>query len=106
MDALHARITGNPAFHALQARRSRLAWTLCAGVLAAYYGFILMIAYAPDTFRQPLHEGTSVTLGVAWGMAVVVICIALTGVYVWRANREFDRLNAQILEEATRDTAA
>ncbi len=102
MDALHARILGNPAFHALQSRRSRLAWTLCAGVLTAYYGFILMIAYAPDTFRKPLHADTSVTLGVVWGAAVVLVSVGLTGMYVWRANREFDRLNARILEEAHR----
>lgn len=106
MDALHARISRNPAFHALQARRSRLAWTLCAGVLAAYYGFILMIAYAPDIFQKPLHTGTSITLGVAWGAAVVVISVCLTGVYVWRANREFDHLNARILEEAHREPLA
>jgi len=102
MDALHASISANPAFHALQAKRSRLAWALCAGVLAAYYGFILMIAYAPDTFRQPLHEGTVITLGVAWGAAVIVLSVGLTGIYVWRANREFDQLNARILEEAHR----
>lgn len=99
-DSLYLRISANPAFHALQARRARLAWTLVGLVVAAYYSFILMVAFAGDILRQPLHEGTVVTLGLAWGAGVMVLCIALTGVYVWRANREFDHLTQRVLDDA------
>ena len=44
---------------------------------------------------------TVVTVGVSYGLAIIVLSILLTGFYVWRANREFDHLNQSILDEAT-----
>ena len=41
----------------------------------------------------PLHAGTNVTRGIPIGIGLIVISFLLTGVYVWRANGEFDRLN-------------
>ncbi|MWT62754.1 DUF485 domain-containing protein, partial [Escherichia coli] len=46
-----------------------------------------------------LHEGTSVTRGIPIGIGVIIISFVLTGVYVWRANGEFDRLNREVLRE-------
>ncbi len=48
---------------------------------------------------HPLHEGTSVTRGIPIGIGVIIISFVLTGVYVWRANGEFDRLNREVLRE-------
>jgi uncharacterized membrane protein (DUF485 family) len=47
----------------------------------------------PHWLGTPLHAGTSVTRGIPIGIGVIVISFVLTGVYVWRANGEFDRLN-------------
>lgn len=105
MHAAARRLADSPEFRALQAQRSRLSWTLTALVGASYYGFILMIALAPARFATPLHAGTAVTLGVAWGIANIVLCIALTGVYVYRANRSFDPRNQQLLDDAQRQDA-
>ena len=60
---------------------------------------ILLIAFAPHWLGTPLHEGTSVTRGIPIGIGVIVISFLLTGVYVWRANGEFDRLNKAVLQE-------
>lgn len=106
MHAAAKRLADSPEFRALQTQRSRLSWALTAVVGASYYGFILMIALAPVRFATPLHAGTAVTLGVAWGIANIVLCIALTGVYVYLANRSFDPRNQQLLDDAQRQDAS
>ena len=68
-------------------------------MLIIYVGFILLIAFAPGWLGTPLHAGTSVTRGIPVGIGVIVISFILTGVYVWRANSEFDRLNAAVIRE-------
>ena len=93
-------IDRDPRFHALQRVRSRFAWSLAALVLACFYSFMLIIAYRPAWFAAPLHAGTTITFGIASGLAMIGVSILLTGLYVWRANREFDRLNQQILDDA------
>jgi len=103
MNAAAHRLSANPAFRELQRRRSRLSWTLTGLVGAGYYGFILMIAFAPDRFSRPLSADGHITLGVAWGIASILLCIALTGFYVHRANTVFDELNQQLLDDAHRD---
>jgi len=69
----------------------------------AYYAFILAIAFAPQHLARQLHDDTVLTVGIAAGLGVIALSIALTGLYVWRANRSFDRLNAEIVSDATRD---
>lgn len=105
MNAVARRLSASPEFRALQRRRSRLSWTLTGLVCAGYYGFILMIAFAPARFAQPIFAGTPISLGVVWGAANIVSCIVLTGLYVHRANRLFDPQNLRLVEEAQRDNA-
>lgn len=100
MQDVYRIIDQDPRFHALERRRSRFAWRLSAIVLAAYYGFILIIAFNPALFARQLHATTIVTWGIAAGLAVMFVSVALTGVYVWRANREFDAANAAIVADA------
>ena len=47
-----------------------------------------------------LAIGCASLLPIAFG--VIVFTIAITGLYVRRANSEYDRLTAQILEDAAR----
>jgi uncharacterized membrane protein (DUF485 family) len=100
MQALYRLIDKDPRFHALQRRRGRFAWSLAGIVVAAYYSFVLIIAFAPELLARPLHAGTVVTVGVASGLALIVLCIAITGIYIVRANREFDALNRAIVADA------
>ena len=104
MRHLYERIDRDPRFHALARRRSLLGWGLSCAVLVAYYAFILAIAFAPQQLARPLGADTVLTVGIAAGLGVIGLSIALTGLYVWRANRSFDRLNAEIVSDATRDT--
>jgi uncharacterized membrane protein (DUF485 family) len=92
------RIRDSAAFQQLCARRNRLSLLLTLAMLVIYFGFILLVAFAPEFLGTRI--GTShVTLGIPLGLAVILSAIALTGVYVWRAN-EFDRLSREALGES------
>ena len=106
MRHLYERIDADPRFHALARRRSQLGWSLSGAVLVAYYGFILAIAFAPDLLARPLGPATVLTWGIVGGLAVIALSVALTGVYIQRANGTFDRQNAEIVADAVRDAAA
>lgn len=97
--AVHERIRNNPKFHELVSKRTSFAWTLSALMLAIYAGFILLIAYGKDFLGTSLSGGTT-TIGFPIGVGVILSAIVLTGIYVRRANGEFDELNRQIIEES------
>jgi uncharacterized membrane protein (DUF485 family) len=93
-------IRNNPKFHELVRKRTAFAWTLSVIMLAIYFGFIVLIAYGKAFLGTPLFAGGVTTIGFPIGVGVILSAIALTGIYVSRANTEFDELNRQIIEEA------
>lgn len=96
------RIMACPRFQRLAAARSRFAWTLAALVLALYYGYMLLVAFAPQVLGARLAEGGATTWGVPVGAAIIVFSWLMTGLYIRRANVEFDALTDAILEEHAR----
>ncbi len=98
-EQLCQRIENSAHFRELVASRQRFAAILSVIMLVIYVGCILLIAFAPGLLRTPLHAGTSVTRGIPLGIGVIVISFILTGIYVWRANGEFDRLTKSVLNE-------
>lgn len=97
--AIYARVRQNPKFHELVRRRSRLAVTLSAIVLGAYYCFMMIVAFAPSLLRTPLSQGSNLTIGVPVGAAIIVISWLLTGLYSHYANGEFEELNKDVVRE-------
>ena len=73
----------------LAARRARVAGLLTAAVMAVYFGFILLIAFAKPLLATLLAPGLS--LGIALGALVIVLSWLLTFAYVRWANRRYDR---------------
>lgn len=92
------RILESPAFAELRRRRRRFSLLLTALMLAIYYGFVLMIAFAPAVLATPINA--VITLGIPLGLGVIAAAIGLTGLYVWQANRVFDGLTAAALRSA------
>ena len=93
------QIENSAHYKELVEKRQRFAFILSIIMLVIYVGFILLIAFAPQWLGTPLHAGTSVTRGIPLGIGVIVISFILTGIYVWRANGEFDRLTKSVLNE-------
>jgi uncharacterized membrane protein (DUF485 family) len=74
-------------------------------MLGAYYAFIFVVAFAPALFATPLHAGTVITWGIPASLAMIALSLVLTGIYVVRANREFDPATKAIVDAASRATA-
>ena len=99
-DPVVARIQRNPKDQELKSRRNRFGWTLAILMLVVYYGYIALIAFDKEFLAQPMGSGVT-TIGIPIGMAVIVFTIVIVGVYVRRANSEYDALTREILKEAT-----
>jgi uncharacterized membrane protein (DUF485 family) len=94
------RIRQNPKFAQLVSRRTRFAITLSLIVLLPYYTFMMVTAFKPAWLAQTMSEGGIVTVGWPIGVVLVVGSWLMTGIYIRRANGEFDQLNAEILKES------
>lgn len=98
-DNIYQGIEENPRFKELVQKRSRFAWLLSLIILALYVSFIFLIAFDPQWLGTPVATGSTITRGIPIGVGLIVISFISTGIYVYRANGEFDRLNAEILRE-------
>jgi uncharacterized membrane protein (DUF485 family) len=98
-DPTHALIHANPKFQLLVRKRERLAWVLSMLMFGLYLLFILLIAFKPDWLGSRIVAGSPITWGVPFGIGLILAAFVLTGIYVWRANGEFDRMNQEILDE-------
>ena len=83
-------IKAHPEYQRLIAVRRRFSFTLTALMIALYYGFILIVALAPQRLARPLYAGATTSVGIVVGVAIIACAIALTGFYVLRANRRLD----------------
>jgi uncharacterized membrane protein (DUF485 family) len=97
-DATLKRIESDPNFKKLVHDRTSFGWTLTIIMLVIYYGFIALVAFAPDVIATKISG--DITLGIILGVAIILSAIALTGIYVMRANAEYDDLTAAIVANA------
>ena len=98
-DNVTSRILQDPKYQELKAKRSSFGWWLTLGMMIVYYGFILLVAFNKPFLATRLGEGVT-TIGMPIGLGVIVFTIVITGIYVRRANSEFDALTEQIVKGA------
>jgi uncharacterized membrane protein (DUF485 family) len=101
MQDVIARVTANPKFLQFVAMRNRYSIIMTIVSAAAYYGFILLVAFDKELLAKKIGPGVT-SLGVPLGVAVIVFTIILTWIYVRRANSEFDDTNEALIKEATK----
>jgi uncharacterized membrane protein (DUF485 family) len=94
------RIQNDPDYKKLVSSRTSFAWILSIIMLVVYYAYILVIAFSKESLHTPVSEGSLMTVGVPVGVAIILFAFALTGVYVKRANSEFDELTKRIKDKA------
>jgi len=87
-------VSGDADLRRLAARRGRLALALTAGVVAVYFGFILLVAFDKPLLASLVAPGLS--LGIALGAAVIVISWLSTLFYVRWMNRHYDATLARL----------
>ncbi len=97
MNTTAQTIIDSPRFKALTARKARVSATLTAVMLAAYFGFILALAFGKPLLSRMLTEGVS--LGLPVGLSLIALAWGLTGVYVRWANTSHDAAMAELRDE-------
>src|SRR6516164_2470799 len=92
-----AGIRNHPLFDELVRRRRRFVGWLTAATLVPYYAFILVASFAPQLLARKLTGASIINIGWPVGFALIFGTWLLTGIYIRRANGEFDELAARIL---------
>jgi uncharacterized membrane protein (DUF485 family) len=102
LDKAHQSIANAPLFSELVRKRNKFALMLSITMLVVYYAFVLFASTDPTGFAVAIGDGTKIPVGLIAGWAIQLFAFLLTGIYVYRANTEFDAMNKAIIEEATR----
>ncbi len=89
------QIKNNPKYQELVSKRSSFAWKLSIVMLVVYYTFIMLIAFKPELLGMKLGDSV-ITLGIPLGIFIIILSFILTGIYVRRANSEFDVLSQEV----------
>lgn len=92
------KIKANPKYAELVSKRSSFGWLLTIIMLVVYYGYIAVIAFNKQLFAAKLGAGV-MTVGIPVGFGVIVFTIIITGIYVAKANSEYDELTKEIVKE-------
>jgi uncharacterized membrane protein (DUF485 family) len=95
------RIAADPRYRDLLARRARFSWLLTAIMLVIFFGYIALIAFDKALLARPIAGGAT-TIGIPVGLGVILAGIVLTGIYVRRANRDFDPVMRALAEDIAR----
>ena len=89
------RVKSDPNYLKLKETRSRFGWTLTWAMMIVYYGFTLLVAFNKEFMGSRIGDGV-MTWGIPLGLFVIVFTVVITGIYVRRANREYDELSDAI----------
>ncbi|WP_374264562.1 DUF485 domain-containing protein [Zoogloea sp.] len=100
-DDLGDRIRANPKYQELVSKRNSYSWIMTIIMLAVYYGYILLIAFNKEFLAQKTGAGVT-SMGIPIGLGVILFTVIITGIYIRRANTEFDALKEQVIKEATK----
>lgn len=77
----------NPEYQRLAAKKKSLSYLLTILMLLVYFSFILLLAFGQDVLSQRVG---STTMGIPYGIGVIIFAWILTGIYVRWANNNYD----------------
>src|SRR6218665_4020746 len=89
--ARYDEVLADPRYQRLVRRRGRFTWALSIVMLVAYFGYVALFAFDKSILARRLGGGVT-SLGIPVGIGIILFAILLTGLYVRRANREYDPL--------------
>jgi uncharacterized membrane protein (DUF485 family) len=95
---LTKRVNSDTGFKALVRERFALRLILSAIVILTYFSFILLVAFSPSSLGISVSANSVVSVGIASGIGLIFLSVALTAIYVWRANKRFEVLTQQVLK--------
>ena len=98
LDPTTAKVLADPKFNEMVSVRNSYSWICTVLMLVAYFGFILLIAFNPALLGSKIGSGV-MTLGVPVGLGVILVTVAITAIYVEKANTEFDAMKEAVLKD-------
>jgi len=96
---LEKKIISSKDFKSLVKRRSFISWLLSAITLLTYFSFILLVAFLPEVLGLRISDESIITIGIPIGVSIILLAFGSTGIYVFIANREFDKTEKKILKK-------
>ncbi|MBI5330917.1 MAG: DUF485 domain-containing protein [Betaproteobacteria bacterium] len=93
-----AAIDADPRFQALHKKKTSFLWGLM--IFSVVYYFLLPIgaAYYQDLFK--IKVWGPVNVGIVFALSEFVVAWTIAGVYANRANKQFDAMAAEIIQDA------
>jgi uncharacterized membrane protein (DUF485 family) len=102
MEETYEKIASSSEFEQLVRKRNRFAFTLSAIILVIYYAFVIFASTSGATFATPIAEGSKIVIGLLIGWGIQIFAFLMTGVYVARANSEYDGMTRNVIQEVGR----
>ncbi len=97
------KIKNNPDYQELVSKRTSFSIRLTISMLVVYFTFILTIAFDPSVLGTPISADSVTSIGIPIGMVIILFAFILTGIYIKRANGEFDDLSNKIKQSIKED---
>lgn len=97
MDKLTQRVLDNPEFQKMAHQKSVLGWSFSILMFSIYVVYILYIGLSPESFGVPVGTNSITTWGIYIGLFVIFFAIAITGIYVHKANGVFEETTQRVI---------
>ncbi|HKM26505.1 MAG TPA: DUF485 domain-containing protein [Thiopseudomonas sp.] len=98
-DTVVEKVLKHPKYAELVQRRTRISMSFFAVALTIYSGFILILAFMPEVFAQPIGAGWTMSVGVLSGILVVFSAVIMIALYTYVSNKTFDPLLDAIMRD-------
>ncbi len=93
------QILNNGEFQKLARKKAFLGWTFSVLMFAIYVVYIAFIGIDPEAFGTPVSPGATTTWGIYVGLFVILFAIVITGIYVYKANGEFEKMTQKVVRD-------
>lgn len=98
-DSTVKQVLSHPEFINMAKKKSRLGWTFSALMFLVYFTFIALIGLNPNAFATPISTGATTTWGIYIGLFVIIFAFVITGIYVHKANGEYERMTQSVVDD-------
>ena len=96
------QVLNNPDFIDMARKKASLSRLFTIITVLLYFAYMITLGVNPGLFATPVSPGSTTTWGIYIGAAVILISIILTGIYVHKANGEFDVLTQKVVQDIQR----
>lgn len=89
----------HPKFKQLVEARHRFSRLLSLIIILGYGVYVLGMSFASGLMAETLREGGSITYGLLIAVLVIFSGMISSGLYIWWANKTFDTLKQELLDD-------